>query len=138
VACLALGYLWSLWFPLNKNMWTSSYVLVAAGWSLTVLTLVFYLADVLGWRKGWTWPWLVLGSNAITIYMFSDLAPYALTFIHFTANGKPTNPVAWVTDPLFTCIPNPGLAAFAYSFAILLFCFIPGWILYRMKIFIKV
>ena len=49
ITCLALGYLWSLEFPLNKNMWTSSFVLVAAGYSLTVLTLSFVMVDILGW-----------------------------------------------------------------------------------------
>ena len=47
-----LGYLWSLWFPLNKNLWTSSFVLVAAGWSLAVLTLAFWAVEEHGWGKG--------------------------------------------------------------------------------------
>ena len=55
VTCLALGYLWSLEFPLNKNMWTSSYVLVAAGWSLTVLTLAFWMVEG-GQRRWGGWP----------------------------------------------------------------------------------
>ncbi len=78
VASLALGYLWSLWFPLNKNMWTSSYVLVAAGYSLLLLTLAFWAIEQNGWRKGWTWIWLVFGSNAIAAYMFSELVPDGL------------------------------------------------------------
>ena len=73
LACLALGYLWSLWFPLNKNMWTSSFVLVAGGYSLALLTFAFCAIEQKGWRKGWTWPWLVFGSNAIAAYMFSEL-----------------------------------------------------------------
>jgi len=92
LACLATGYLWSVWFPLNKNLWTSSYVLVAAGWSLAVLALAFWAADVHGWRKRWTWPWLVLGSNAIAAYMFSELVPSALDNIRSRpADGGPTH-----------------------------------------------
>jgi len=138
LACLATGYLWSIWFPLNKNLWTSSYVLVAAGWSLAVLTLAFWAADVRGWRKRWTWPWLVLGSNAITAYMISELIPGALENIRFTDDGQRTNVLAWVFNPVFEHIPSPGWAAFAYSVSILAFCFIPVWALYRKKIFIKV
>jgi predicted acyltransferase len=138
LACLATGYLWSIWFPLNKNMWTSSYVLVAAGYSLAVLTLAFWAADVRGWRGRWTWPWLVLGSNAITAYMISELSPGALGNIHFMADGWRSDVLSWVMDHVFEQIPNPGWASFAYSVSILAFCFIPVWVLYRKKIFIKV
>jgi len=136
--CLATGYFWSIWFPLNKNMWTSSYVLVAAAWSLAVLTLAFWAADVRGWRKCWTWPWLVLGSNAIAAYMISELIPGTLFYTRFTADGRRTNVLAWVFNHVFAHIPGPGWAAVAYSVSILVFCFIPVWALYRKKIFIKV
>src|SRR6201997_393497 len=59
---LLLGYLWSLSFPLNKNMWTSSFVLVAGGYSLALLGVCFWVIEQKGWRKGWTWIWLVFGS----------------------------------------------------------------------------
>jgi predicted acyltransferase len=142
VTCLALGYLWSLEFPLNKNMWTSSFVLVAAGYSLTVLTLSYLVMDVWGWGRGeskWlVYPWLVLGANSITAYMFSELVPGALERIEFMAGGKKTNPMAWMADHVFIHMPTPGWAAFAYSFCTLAYCFIPVWILYRKKIFVKV
>jgi predicted acyltransferase len=142
VTCLALGYLWSLEFPLNKNMWTSSFVLVAAGYSLTVLTLSYLVMDVWGWgrgeSKGLVYPWLVLGANSITAYMFSELVPGILDHIEFVAGGKKTNPMGWLADHVFIHMPTPGWAAFAYSFFTLAYCFIPVWILYRKKIFVKV
>jgi predicted acyltransferase len=142
VTCLALGYLWSLEFPLNKNMWTSTFVLVAAGYSLTVLTLSYLVMDVWGWGRGeskWlVYPWLVLGANSITAYMFSELVPGALERIEFVAGGKKTNPMGWLADHVFFHMPTPGWAAFAYSFCTLAYCFIPVWILYRKKIFVKV
>jgi predicted acyltransferase len=142
LTCLALGYLWSLEFPLNKNLWTSSFVLVAAGWSLTVLTLSYWAMDVWNWgrgqSKGLVYPWLVLGSNAITAYMFSEIVPGLLDRIHFMAGGKQTNPLGWIADHVFAHLPTPGLAAFAYSFMTLAYCFIPVWIMYRRKIFVKV
>ena len=142
VTCLALGYLWSLEFPLNKNLWTSSFVLVAAGWSLTVLTLSFWAMDVWGWGKGESkalvYPWLVLGANSITAYMFSEMVPSTMEHIHFMDGGRQTNPLAWVANHVFIHIPDPGWAAFAYSVFTLAYCFVPVWIMYRKKIFVKV
>ena len=50
-ACLAMGHFWSIWFPLNKKMWTSSYVLVAAGWSLAIFALAYWAVEQRGWGK---------------------------------------------------------------------------------------
>ena len=139
IACLALGYLWSLWFPLNKNMWTSSFVLVAGGYSLALLTVAFWAVERMGWRKGWTFPWLVFGSNAIGAYMFSELMPGILYNIPGPSGaGKRGNLVMWIVSRTFAHIPDPGWAAFAFSVSFTAFCFIPVWILYRKKIFLKV
>jgi len=143
VTCLALGYLWSLCFPLNKNMWTSSYVLVAAGYSLLVLTLAYIAVERFGWGKGrsaWlVYPWLVFGSNAIVAYMISELLPGVLDFISIpTGGGHRTTPLAWAFTHVFAQIPDPGWAAFAYSVSYTAVCFIPVGVLYRRKIFVKV
>jgi predicted acyltransferase len=142
VACLALGYLWSFEFPLNKNMWTSSFVLFAAGWSLTVLLLGYLAVDGMGWgkgqSKGWIYPWLVLGANSITAYMFSELVPGLLGRIEFMSDGRKSNPLAWMADHVFIHLPTPGWQAFAFSVFTLAYCFVPVWIMYRKKIFVKV
>jgi predicted acyltransferase len=137
-ASLALGYLWSLSFPLNKNLWTSSYVLVAAGYSLLLMTIVFWAVEQQRWRTGWTWIWLVFGSNAIAAYMFSELLPGVLQNIHFTSAGKRTNVISFAIDHVFAHIPDPGWAAFAYSVTFTAVCFVPIWMLYRRQIFLKV
>ena len=140
--CLALGYLWSIWFPLNKNLWTSSFVLAAAGWSLAVLTLAWWAVEQHGWGKGQSkglaWPWLVFGSNAIVAYMFSELLPTILYNIHLVADGKRTNAIGWVFMHTFAQIPDPGWAAFSYSVCCAAVSFLPVWVLYRKKIFVKV
>ena len=138
IASLALGYLWSIWFPLNKNMWTSSYVLVAGGYSLTLMTMVFWAVEQKGWREGWTWIWLVLGSNAIAAYMFSELLPKGLQNVHFMYGGKRTDVIAFAFDHVFAHIPDPGWAAFAYSISFTAICFLPIWALYRRRVFLKV
>jgi predicted acyltransferase len=148
--CLASGYLWSIWFPLNKKMWTSSYVLVAAGWSLALFALAYWAVEIEGWGKAnrrgkgqaiaraALWPWLVFGSNAIAAYMVSELLPGISDFFPFTEDGQKMDAIAWVHNLLFDQIPDPAWAAFAYSFLFTAICFIPVWILYRKKIFLKV
>ena len=141
---LASGYIWSIWFPLNKKMWTSTFVLVAAGWSMAILALAYWLVEIRGWGKqeGPTrkiiWPWLVFGSNAIAAYMVSELLPGINDLFTINSNGKDMTPLSWARVHVFGIIPNPGWACFAYSFSYMAVCFIPVWILYRKKIFIKV
>jgi predicted acyltransferase len=66
--CLVLGTAWGQWFPIVKNMWTSSFVLVAGGLSLLLLALFYAVIDVVGF-KSWAFFFIVIGMNAITIYV---------------------------------------------------------------------
>ena len=142
-ACLAAGYFWSVWFPLNKKMWTSSYVLAAAGWSLALLALLWWAVEQRGWGRTRTgkaalWPWLAFGSNAITAYMISELLTGALRLIVFNSGGRHTNPQVWTYFHVFMHIHDPGWRALAYSVAYTAVCFIPVWALYRKRIFVRV
>lgn len=138
VACLALGYFWSIWFPVNKKMWTSSYVLVSAGYSLALLAFCYWIIEIKNWRKGWTWPWLIFGSNAITAYMISELLPGILDLFHITKGDRIIHLDAWFFNHVNAHIPDPGWAAFSWSVLFTTVCFIPVWIMYRKKIFLKV
>jgi predicted acyltransferase len=138
-----LGYLWSIWFPLNKKMWTSSYVLVAAGWSLLLFALVYWAMEQRGWGKsGWgkrlLWPWLVFGSNAIVAYMISELLAPATNLISITSGGRRIAALSVVYSQVFAPISDPGWRAFAYAVSYTAVCFLPVWLLYRKKIFVKV
>ena len=142
-ACLASGYFWSLWFPLNKKMWTSSYVLFAAGWSLLLFALIYWAVEQHGWgQRGWSkrlaWPWLVFGSNAIVAYMISEMMESAVDLIHFNFGGRSTDAFEFTYAHLFAHIADPGWRSFAFSISYTLVCFIPVWMLYRKKIFVKV
>lgn len=139
VGCLAVGYFWSLWFPLNKNMWTSSFVLVAAGYSLAMLTLAYWAIELKGWRKGWTWPWLVFGSNAITAYMFSELFSSFLNVLAVPAGTTRHEALPhFLFEHIFARIPDPGWAAFGWSVTFTAVCFVPVWFLWRNKVFVKI
>lgn len=148
--CLNLGYYWDTWFPLNKKMWTSSFVLAAGGWSLALFWILFWLVEVRGWGRGNApgvsgaikravmWPWVVFGLNAIAAYMVSELLPGIVDLFAFTSDGRKMNALGWVRIHFFGQIPDPGWACFAYSFSYMALCFIPVWILYRKRIFLKI
>ncbi len=74
-ACVGLGLLWGQSFPIIKNLWTSSFVLVAGGWSLLLLSLFYTIIDVLKLRA-WAFFFVVIGVNAITIYIAKDIIPF--------------------------------------------------------------
>ena len=83
LGCVALGLLWSPFFPIVKKVWTSSYVLVAGGCSLLLLAVFYFLIDVRGWSR-WAFPFVVIGSNAILIYLltaFVDFGDIARFFV---------------------------------------------------------
>lgn len=68
IGFLILGLIWDLFFPINKSMWTSSFVLYAGGWSLLLFSLFYYIVDVLEFQR-WTKPMVWIGTNSILIYM---------------------------------------------------------------------
>ncbi|WP_404421468.1 acyltransferase family protein [Nibricoccus sp. IMCC34717] len=75
VAALTLGWTWGLVFPVNKALWTSSFVLVAGGWSFLLLAAFYWLVDVRGW-VGWTYPFRVVGANSIAVYVGGAVLPF--------------------------------------------------------------
>ncbi len=119
--CLNLGYYWASWFPLNKKLWTSSYVLAAGGWSLALFGILFWLVEMRGWGRSnvkgasgaitrvLMWPWIVFGLNAIAAYMFSELLWALFDLFAFTSNGRRMTALAWLRFHVFGQIPNPGL-----------------------------
>jgi predicted acyltransferase len=138
VTGLLLGNLWNVWFPINKKLWTSSYVLFAAGCTLLLLTLCFYAVEIKQWTRGWTFPWLVFGSNAITAYVFSELLSSALSTIIVHDGGRITDLQQYIYLHWFFPIINPSFGSLLYALAFVLVCFVPVLLLYRRKIFIKI
>lgn len=76
VVLQAGGHIWSLWLPIIKILWTSSFVLVAAGWSLVLLAAFYWLIDVRAWRKSFFF-FVVIGANPITIYLLQEFVDFA-------------------------------------------------------------
>jgi predicted acyltransferase len=135
---LALGKFWALWFPINKKLWTSSYVLFAAGATLLVLAICFFLVEVRQWKRAWTFPWIVFGSNAIVAYIFSELLAATLFTLHVERAGQTANLQSLIYEKVFSSIVNPSFGSLLYSLAYVAVCFVPVAILYRKRMFIKI
>jgi predicted acyltransferase len=138
---LVLGALWNFEFAINKKLWTSSFVLYAAGWSLLLLALSIWFVDILqadspdSVKRGRCMPLLVFGTNAIAAYVFSELLPGALNLIH----PSPAVPLTrFAYRAILLRIPQPQIASLVYSVAFVTLCWFATYILYRRKIFIRI
>jgi predicted acyltransferase len=137
-AGLALGSLWAIWFPINKRLWTSSYVLFAAGWTLLALAICYFAIEIKKHDGAWTYPWKVFGSNAIVAYVFSELLSTVLEIVHWDSNGKTVDLKEWIFSRIFAPIVNVQFGSLLYSLSFVLVCFLPAALLYRKRIFIKI
>ncbi|MEO6924110.1 MAG: DUF5009 domain-containing protein, partial [Bryocella sp.] len=136
IVSIGLGMIWNRWFPINKNLWTSSYVLFAGGCSLVGLAICYWAIEIKQWKRGWTYFWLAFGTNAITVYVFSELLNPALNAIH--VHGGKLTLQRYIFLQAFAPVHNLPIASLLYSICFMLVCFILGAILYRKRIFIKV
>lgn len=128
----ALGYLWGLGFPVNENLWTSSFVLVTSGCACLLLGALYFMVDILGKTKG-TQVGIIFGANAIAVYVLGDIL--ALFFYGAKFGGYSLN--QHVVNGLIGMGIAPNLASLMYALFFVSVNFIPAYILYRKKIFIK-
>lgn len=135
VAGVAAGWLWGLAFPINKPLWTSSYVLYTAGWALLALAACYWVIEMRG-RTGWARPFVVFGVNALALYFLSSLAAKLLGMIRV---GEPPRSLQWwLYTQLFAPWAAPINASLAYAIAYLLLWWAIMWALYRAGIRIRV
>jgi predicted acyltransferase len=71
-ACIGVGLLWGLWFPIITRLWTSSYTLYCNGWCMLLFAVFYWIIDVKGWRR-WAFPLVVIGMNPLTIYVVQEI-----------------------------------------------------------------
>ncbi|GAB2453422.1 DUF5009 domain-containing protein [Hymenobacter qilianensis] len=137
-AAIVLGMIWNGWFPINKSLWTSSYVLYTAGIALAMLAALYWLCDVHGYRA-WTKPFLVYGVNAITVFFLSGLVPRLLQMIKVAgANGEPVGLRTWLYDTFFVPYFTPINASLAGAIVCVLIWLGILWVMYNRRIIIKV
>ena len=128
----ATGYFWNLVFPVNENLWTSSFVLVTSGFAAMLLGSLYFFIDILGKKRGTKFG-VIFGANAITVYVLADLL--ALIFYIFIFSGKTLN--QHFVEGLIQSGFEPRLASLLYALLFVSINFIPAYILYRKRIFIK-
>ena len=126
------GIIWGWAFPLNKNLWTSSYVLTTSGLAAITLATLIFLVDILKYSKAVKFG-IIFGSNAIAIYVISDLL--APIFYDLSIGGKSLN--LHVTTLLNIFGFDPRFSSMFYAMVYVGINFIPAWLLHRKKIFIK-
>jgi predicted acyltransferase len=135
---LAVGYIWSSYFPLNKSLWTSSYVLVTNGLALLVLGCCYWLIDLKGY-KGWAWPFVVFGVNALPLFVFSGIMARMLGAMRVAGpDDKPVSLQKWIFDNIYLSIAQPVDASLMFAISFILLWLFLMWLLYRKGIYIKV
>jgi len=131
------GSIWHHWFPVNKMIWTSSYVLLTGGLAMITLGLSYFLIDEKEWKWG-TKPFIVYGANAITVYVLAGMVARMGYLIKWDSSGQTITLQQWVYQNLFLTWLSPINASLAYAIFFIAIMYICMWLMYRKKIFIKV
>jgi predicted acyltransferase len=139
VCAIIIGRTWHIWFPINKKLWTSSFVLFTTGLALVFLALFYWMADIKQYRKGWTKTILVFGKNAIAAYFFAEALSATLDSIHIqTANFGRLNLQEYLYLQLCAPLLNPANASLLYAVAYVGVCWVAMALLYRKGLFLKI
>jgi predicted acyltransferase len=136
-AALGLGLVWDAWFPINKNLWTSSYVVFTAGFAGIVLAGCYWLVDVRRWRL-WAVPFVIYGTNAIAAFFLSGLFARVLTLVRVPDGEGTVTLKGYIFDHVFLPLASPVNASLAYAVTFVLLWLGLMWLLYRRGIFIRV
>ena len=136
---LVIGLIWSRTFPINKSLWTGSYVIFSAGIACLVLALIYWLVDMNG-HRGWARPFLVFGTNSITAYWLSSLLAILLDWIVIAgpAGGEALVLKAYLYETFLASWLWPANASLAYAVMYVLLWLGLLSILYRRRIVIKI
>ena len=136
--CTGIGLVMDRWFPLNKNLWSSSYVVFTAGVALNCFAVCYWFVDIRGDRRVGT-PFVIYGANAFLAYLLSTLMAKVLILWKVAgSDGSPVNLRHYLVDALLLPVMSPINASLAYAIAYLLFWLGIMAVLYRRRIFFKI
>ncbi len=132
------GHAWDLVFPINKPIWTSSYVAYTTGWALVTLGALYQVIDVRG-RRAWARPLVVYGVNAITVFVASGLVAKTLALWRVPSGaGETTSAYNFLYETLFASWAGPLNGSLAFAIATVLFWLGAARAMYARRLFIKV
>lgn len=145
MAFLLAGYVWSLSFPVNKKIWTSSYVLVTTGMAVAILATLIYFIELKGIRSWWSRFFDVFGKNALFVFALSAFLPKGLRLLRLpngtNENGAPiyTNPWNFLYDKVYKTIPgDPKIGSLLFALTVITFMWAICYWMDKRKIYIKV
>ena len=133
IAGIAIGYALSAAIPINKALWTPSYVFLSSGWSLVALSVLLFVMDVRGWQR-WARPLIVCGANSIAFYMLAGVLARCLMMILV----EDTSLHGYLYNDWFAPVFGPLNGSLAFAVCFLLVCYLPVAWMYRKGIFWKV
>jgi predicted acyltransferase len=134
---LVLGQLWGVVFPINKALWTSSYVVYSFGWCCVLLALFYQAIDVKGWIK-WSFPLRVMGMNAIFLFVGSGLVARVLLYTHVGSGKDAPNTYTWIYEQGFKPWAGAMNGSLLFAIATVLIWWVILYIMYRRGWFLKV
>jgi len=139
IILFALGWIWNFFFPFNKAMWTSSYVLVTTGLALLMLGCCYWLIDIKGYHR-WAKPFRIFGANALALFVFTGLFARMISAfrVAYTPEGKGISAQKWILDNVYLQLFQPINASLAFAISFILLWLFFMWLLYRKGIYIKV
>ncbi|MDQ1589821.1 MAG: hypothetical protein QOG71_448 [Pyrinomonadaceae bacterium] len=139
VFCVVAGWAWNAWFPINKALWTSSYVVFTTGMALQLLAFCYWLVDIKRYRR-WALPFRVFGVNALAVFVLSGLMARLMNLWKLPrADGRAGNLQTYIYEHLFApWATAPAAGSLLYALLYVLLWLGLMWILYRRKIYLKV
>lgn len=136
-ALLAAGLISNTWLPINKKLWTDSFTLFMGGLDFVLFAGFLWLVDGVGWRRVMK-PLVIMGMNAIVIYLASEFLDEALNWIHWTGAAGRVSLRGWVYQHFFTGFASPYNASLAYALAYVFVLYLAAWFMYRRRWFVRV
>ncbi|MBN8679605.1 MAG: DUF1624 domain-containing protein [Chitinophagales bacterium] len=133
VICGFIGLAWDLVFPINKKLWTSSYVLYVGGLSMIFFALSIWIIDVKNWRKGSDFL-LTFGANSLFAYVLSE----ALVMLLYAIPVGEQNAKEWIYQTVFQSLANTETGSFLFAFGYMMVCWLVCRWLFIRKIYIKI
>lgn len=137
LSCLVIGQVWDFWFPINKKLWTSSYVVFTTGWALLLLAACYEAIEVRQQRR-WSKPFEVMGLNAIAIFVASVVLIKLLVKTKIGTGENALTTYNWIYEHLFMPWAGAMNGSLLFALVTLLFWWGVGYLMYRQRWFIKV
>lgn len=134
---LVAGLICDIWLPINKKLWTSSFALFMAGLDFQIFAVFLWLLDGIGYKRV-VKPLVILGMNAIAVYLASEFLDEALSAVHWTASGHRVILRDWIYNSLFAPLASPVNASLLFAIAYTLLMFLLAYAMYRRGWFLRV